>query len=535
MAPGKLENYLARVLNKQQSLRLYFMVGIWLIATIGFAIWWLQPVHFTEPFRFAFNSLILAWSLIIPGYYFYFLCQMKKPNPELEVPSDWRIAMITTRAPSEPFAKVQKTLLAMKAQTPDHDTWLADEDPTAEVLKWCAAHGVSVSCRKGVAGYHNDTWPRRKRCKEGNLAYFYDTYGYDNYDFVSQLDGDHIPAPGYLKAMMTGFHDPTVGYVSAPSICDTNASKSWVARGRLFLESHIHGTLQAGYNNKGWSSMCIGSHYAVRTVALQKSGGLGPELAEDHSTTLLLCANGWRGVHSIDAIAHGDGPDSFTDGMVQEFQWARSLVMIFLGVTPHYISKMPLRLQFQFLFGQLWYFLFSGALLSSYLLPLVGLLCGVSFAHVSYTEFLIWSALPTASSMFVILWIKRQGLLRPVDAKVFSWEVILFQLARWPWVLCAICDAVKCTVTKRTLEWKITPKASGDCPAIQLSMLLPYILIIGASAGVSVLHAHNAFTTGYLYLTIFNILTYVVLLATVVGCHSCENRLGSQRLPVLPL
>jgi len=535
MAPGKLENYLVRVLNKQQSLRLYFMVGIWLIATIAFAIWWLQPVHFTEPFRFAFNSLILAWSLIIPGYYFYFLCQMKKPNPELEVPSDWRIAMITTRAPSEPFAKVQKTLLAMKAQTPDHDTWLADEDPTAEVFKWCAAHGVSVSCRKGVAGYHNETWPRRKRCKEGNLAYFYDTYGYDNYDFVSQLDGDHIPAPGYLKAMMTGFHDPTVGYVSAPSICDTNASKSWVARGRLFLESHIHGTLQAGYNNKGWSSMCIGSHYAVRTVALQKSGGLGPELAEDHSTTLLLCANGWRGVHSIDAIAHGDGPDSFTDGMVQEFQWARSLVMIFLGVTPHYISKMPLRLQFQFLFGQLWYFLFSGALLSSYLLPLLGLVCGVSFAHVSYTEFLIWSALPTASSMFVILWIKRQGLLRPVDAKVFSWEVILFQLARWPWVLCAICDAVKCTVTKRTLEWKITPKASGDSPAIQLSMLLPYILIIGASAGVSVLHAHNAFTTGYLYLTIFNILTYVVLLATVVGCHSCENRLGSQRLPVLPL
>jgi cellulose synthase (UDP-forming) len=535
MASGKLESYLVRVLNKQQSLRLYFMVGIWLIATIGFTIWWLQPVHFTEPFRFAFNSLILAWSLIIPGYYFYFLCQMKKPNPELEVPSDWRIAMITTRAPSEPFSKVQKTLLAMKAQGPNHDTWLADEDPTAEVFRWCAVHGISVSCRKGVAGYHNDTWPRRKRCKEGNLAYFYDTYGYDNYDFVSQLDGDHIPAPGYLKAMMTGFHDPTVGYVSAPSICDTNASKSWVARGRLFLESHIHGTLQAGYNNKGWSSMCIGSHYAVRTAALQESGGLGPELAEDHSTTLLLCAHGWRGVHSIDAIAHGDGPDSFTDGMVQEFQWARSLVMIFLGVTPHYINKMPLRLQFQFLFGQLWYFLFSGALLSSYLLPLLGLVCGVSFAHVSYTEFLIWSALPTASSMFVILWIKRQGLLRPVGAKVFSWEVMLFQLARWPWVLCAICDAAKCTVTKRTLEWKITPKASGDNPAIQLSMLLPYILIIVASAGISVFHAHNAFTTGYLYLTIFNILTYVVLLASVVVCHSCENRLGSQRLPVLPL
>jgi cellulose synthase (UDP-forming) len=516
--------YLTKVLNKRQSSHLYFLTSVWLVTTVAFAVWWFQPAHYTEPFRFAFNSFILAWSLIIPGYYFYFLCQMKKPNPKLEIPSTWRIAMVTTRAPSEPFSKVQKTLLAMKAQMPSHDTWLADEDPSVDTLKWCAKHGVSVSCRKGVAGYHNDTWPRRRQCKEGNLAYFYDMYGYENYDFVSQLDGDHIPTPGYLKAMMAGFHDPTVGYVSAPSICDANASNSWVARGRLFLESHIHGTLQAGYNNKGWCPMCIGSHYAVRTIALRESGGLGAELAEDHSTTLLLCAQGWRGIHAIDAIAHGDGPASFTDGMVQEFQWARSLVMILLGVTPHYLGRMPLRLQFQFLFGQLWYFLFSGALLSSYLLPLLGLVSGVSFAHVGYLEFLFWSALPTASSMFVIVWVKRQGLLRPVDAKVFSWEVILFQLARWPWVLCAIIDAVKCTITKTTLEWKITPKGRRNKKAISLSMLLPYLLIVAASSIVSFFHASSPYTAGYFYLTLFNILTYVVLVATILACQTCENR-----------
>ena len=179
--------------------------------------------------------------------------------------------------------------------------------------------------------------------------------------------------------MLIGFHDPTVGYVSAPSICDVNAAKSWTARGRLFLESHIHGTMQAGYNNKGWSPMCIGSHYAVRTVALKASGGLGPELAEDHSTTLLLCAHGWRGIHAIDAIANGDGPATFTDGMVQEFQWARSLVMIFLGVTPLYLGKMPFSLRFQFLFGQLWYCFFGSVLLSTYLLPVLALVFEVSF------------------------------------------------------------------------------------------------------------------------------------------------------------
>jgi cellulose synthase (UDP-forming) len=513
-------------LNKRQSLQLYVLTGLWLVATLAFAVWWLQPSHYAGPFRFAFNSFILAWSLIIPGYYFFFLCQMKKPNPALEIPSSWRIAMITTRAPSEPFAQVQRTLLAMKEQKPPHDNWLADEDPSPETLQWCADQGISVSCRKGVADYNNETWPRRKHCKEGNLAYFYDTYGYDNYDFVSQLDADHIPTPGYLKAMLTGFHNPHVGYVSAPSICDANASNSWVARGRLFLESHIHGTLQAGYNNKGWTPMCIGSHYAVRTAALQESGGLGAELAEDHSTTLLLCAHGWRGIHSIDAIAHGDGPATFTDGMVQEFQWARSLVMILLGVTPHYLGRMRPSLQFQFLFGQLWYFFFSGALLSSYLLPLLGLISGDSFAHVSYVSFLIWSALPTAASMSVILWVKKQGLLRPQSAKVFSWEVMLFQLARWPWVLCAIVDAVKCTVNRTTLEWKITPKGRGTKPRIHLSILLPYIAIVAASSIVSIFHAHSPYTTGYLYLTLFNIFTYVALVATIMACHNSENRLA---------
>jgi len=88
-----------------------------------------------------------------------------------------------------------------------------------------------------VTDYHRLTWPRRTKCKEGNLAYFYDHYGYDNYDFVVQLDVDHTPSPGYLKAMLQPFWDPRVGYVSAPSICDRNAAESWSARGRLHAEA----------------------------------------------------------------------------------------------------------------------------------------------------------------------------------------------------------------------------------------------------------------------------------------------------------
>src|SRR5438876_236039 len=125
---------MVKKMEKKQSAKLYLLRGLWLAASNAFSIWWLLSARFTGLLRFVFNSFILAWGLFMPGYFFYFICRMKKPNPKLEIPSCWRVAMITTKTPMEPFARVQQTLLAMKAQEPAHDTWLADEDPTPETL-----------------------------------------------------------------------------------------------------------------------------------------------------------------------------------------------------------------------------------------------------------------------------------------------------------------------------------------------------------------------------------------------------------------
>src|SRR5690606_1073924 len=211
----------------------------------------------------------------------------------------------------------------------------------------------------------------------------YDHYGYERYDFVSQLDADHVPEPGYLFNILRPFADPAVGYVSAPSICDRNAHESWSARGRLYAEASLHGSLQAGYNG-GFAPLCIGSHYAVRTAALKEIGGLGPELAEDHSTTLFMNAHGWRGVHALDAIAHGDGPRTFADLVTQEFQWSRSLVMILLQYTPKLVGRLPLRLKIQLPFSQLWYPLYASSLALPFVLPIAILIYGDNFVSVTY-------------------------------------------------------------------------------------------------------------------------------------------------------
>ena len=196
-----------------------------------------------------------------------------------------------------------------------------DEQPNNQPAERCVR---ARHLRKGIAEYHNDSLGRaERRARRGTSPIDTNVTGQCNYDIVVQLDADHIPDDGYLEEMIWPFVDPGVGYVSAPSICDSNAAESWSARGRLHVEGALHGALQAGYNG-GFAPLCIGSHYAVRTRALKEIGGFkGRELAEDHSTTLIMSSHGWRGVHLIDAIAHGDGPRTFSDLAIQEFQWSR--------------------------------------------------------------------------------------------------------------------------------------------------------------------------------------------------------------------
>ena len=47
-----------------------------------------------------------------------------------------------------------------------------------------------------------------------------------------------------------------------------------------------------------------------------------------------MCSHGWKGVFALDAQAHGDGPESITDYVTQDFQWSRSMMMIALTIGP---------------------------------------------------------------------------------------------------------------------------------------------------------------------------------------------------------
>ncbi|ERM01105.1 hypothetical protein Q644_23480 [Brucella intermedia 229E] len=238
--------------------RVEYVVGIvlWALALAYFWQWWLISATPNHLAGYILVTALLAWITILPLYFItIFFHAARPPTGPLRIPAGSRVAMVVTKAPSEPFEVVAETLRAMLAQDVPHDTWLADEDPSPATLAWCREHGVYVSTRRGGrADYHRQSWPRRTRCKEGNLAFFYDHYGYERYDFVSQLDADHVPEPGYLFNILRPFADPAVGYVSAPSICDRNAHESWSAAGVSM-----------------WKPACMARCRPVTTEALPRS------------------------------------------------------------------------------------------------------------------------------------------------------------------------------------------------------------------------------------------------------------------------
>lgn len=501
-------------------------IAVWAAALVYFWVWWLRPDHVVDAGRFAVVTIVLAWTTLVPAYFIVLFARARIMPPPTGAPPSARIAIVVTKAPAEPFPLVAKTLEgALDQRGVVHDTWLADEDPTPETEAWCAAHGVRISTRKGVAEYHRETWPRRTRCKEGNLAYFYDHVGYDRYDIVAQFDADHVPTRDYLRHAVAPFADPAVGYVSAPSICDANAQASWSARGRLHVEASMHGSLQVGYN-AGLAPLCIGSHYTVRTAALRAVGGLGPELAEDHSTTLILNAGGWTGIHAVDAIAHGRGPETFADLVVQEFQWARSLVTILLRWSPALVGDLSGPKRFQFLFSQTWYPCFSGVMALAVAMPVFALATGRPFANVTFVDFVVRS-LPLSATLLGLAYRWRAtGLFRPADAKILSWEGAAFLLLRWPWALFGSLAASVDRFRDTPAAFRVTPKGARHDAPLPFRVLAPYLVIAFSSAATARAVGDPGEAAGFYAFCLATAVIYAGLVLLVVWRHARENGLS---------
>ena len=163
-------------------------------------------------------------------------------------------------------------------------------------------------------------------------------------------------------------------------------------------------------------------------------------------------------------------------------------------------------------------------MLSAFLLPPLALALGRGFAYVFYLEFLFISIWPSIIALITVQWLKRRGLLRPANAKALGWESVCFELARWPWVVWAVIDAFRLTISKSHVTWRITPKDGKSRTAVPIRFLIPYLLIILFCGVAVVVYEPNPATGGYFWLTLFNAVCYLVLLTVILYFNARESR-----------
>ena len=509
---------------------------LWLIANLVFWSWWLRPSHIVTVPRFLVTTFVIGYTLAMPAYFIFFLGHMRRPNPALTLPAGSRVTFATTFVPgAEGIEVLERTIVAMRDQAGySHDVWVLDEGNAPEVKALCARVGVYHFSRKGIAPYQATAWPFKARTKAGNYNAWLDWLQSQgiHYDILLQMDTDHVPQPGYLMAMLRPFADPAVAYVAAPSITSGNRDESWAVAARYEVEATLHGALQMGYNS-GYAPLIIGSHAAFRVAALERIGGFQHTLAEDHHNTLRLNAAGMGGVFSPDAIAIGDGATCFADAMVQEYQWARALTQVLLTFFPKDGRTLRPRLWAQFIFAETWYPLFALTQLIGWLSPIVALLTGRPLVRVDYFQFLGMQLPVTLSCLAIVWWVKRRGWLRPQESALLSWRSALLMLARWPFVLMAVAEAILGWATKRDFPFRVTPKGARGVKALPLRLLAPYIVIVLGSLAAIAVHLWSGRARdvdGYLYLALVNAALYVALIVAVLALNVREN-LRTWRIP----
>ena len=510
------------ILSPGDRILIAVMSICWAVCLADFWVWWLEPVHRTSVIGVVMNSIVLMYVSCYPAFFVLAANHQRNVNKSLAVPLV-RTAMVVTRAPSEPWDVARSTLRAMLSQEfpMPYDVWLCDERPSMEIIRWCNEHGVTIATRNGEEKYHRTTWPRRTKCKEGNLAYFYDHWGYRNYDVVAQLDCDQRPSPTYLAEIVRPFSDPAIGYVAAPSVCDANADTSWAARGRVHREATFHGPFQLGHSS-GWAPLCIGSHYAVRTRALRDIGGIGPDLAEDFSTTYLLNTAGWHGAFAINAEAHGDGPNTFSAMLVQECQWSRSLTEVTLGLVPRNLRRLPWRLRLRFIYALSFYTLLVTTTLGGLLLAPAAAITGKPWINVNYLAFLahFWSL--SVWLILIVLLLRRRGLLRPQRAPILSWENWLYTLARWPYIGWGICSAVVQRLYTRPMTFRVTPKGTGQLEPLPVRLMIPYVIVSSGSAAAALFGESTNNAVGYVFLSTITAFGFSIFCVAVPALHAAE-------------
>lgn len=505
----------------------------WLGVNAGFWTWWLPLSGTGTSWLFWPHTLALLYLLtILPSFFFYYVLRARRP---VEAPpaAGVRVAMVTLCVPRhESLDVIRAQLEALDNVRVEHDSWILDEGGLPEVKALAEEFGIHYFTRAGVERWNRPGPPFQRATKAGNVNAWLDHVAESGleYDVFVQLDIDHRPRADYLERVLGYFRSDEVGWVQAPSVCGNTGN--WAARGLAEQDMLFQGPLQMGFYGASRTPFIVGSHTAYRTSAIREIGGFQPTRAEDHLDTVVLAAQGYRGVYVPQIIAVGAGPTDFRTYLRQQFAWAYSMIQIFFGHTPRLLRNYGIREAGQFLMCQSWYLLWSLSLGTLWAVPTIALVSGHPIADLRLSLFLVYFLpLPLVST---VMWFWSRFLFQP-QGLLLSWRALLLEIARWPVVLWALVNVL----FRVRHSYMITPKgveARRSGPSL-VSLYAPYFalaLIPLGSIWIHELAEHGGQLRGYYGLALLNGIFAAALLVTTLLIEVRVNHLArTARLAIL--
>jgi cellulose synthase (UDP-forming) len=449
--------------------RALIILPLWTASVIWMWAWWLTAAN--ERFMPLFIPLTMALFyefVLLPSVFLYFVIKAKAPNKRI-AKKGHKVAVISLCVPStESMDIIESQLKAMSEIIYPHDSWILDEGNSDEIKLLAKKYGVRHFSRKGIRAYNMPIPPFQKKTKAGNVNAWINHVKRRKYDFFVQLDIDHIPKPNYLHKTLGYFRDSKVAWVQAPSVYKN--LNNWIARGSAEQELVLQGPLQMGFYGHSNTPFIIGSHCTYRMSAIKEIGGFQPTRAEDHLDTVYLAHHGYSGVFLPEIIAEGDGPETLSTYLAQQFAWAYSMFQVLQMHTPKLIKAMPWRRRWQFLFAQTWYPLWTISYVIMFMTPVVALWLNRDIVSVEPFEMLI-HFMPTFVGGFAIWWASRP-LMQPKNLFI-SWRGMILHAVRWPIIFRAILTAL----FKIKKPYMITPKGKFAHVAPSLKTYKPFLFL----------------------------------------------------------
>ena len=235
-------------------------------------------------------------------------------------------------------------------------------------------------------------------------------------------------------------------------------------------------------------------------------------------------SGGWDGAFAIDAEAHGDGPPGIEEMLTQELQWSRSLGTILLRWAPGRLRKVPMRARLRLGFALLFYPLQSLVLITGSLLPAAALVFDRSWVSTSLAGFYVRVWICSVLLIAIVAHLRRAGALRPVGAKLWSLDAVLFQLVRWPWAAYGCLQGMWDYRRTTPRTFKVTPKGETTFRRLRPAHVNPMILLGYIPAMAVVFATSPRLAIGFVFVATIQAVLYLAAAVTMIVLHVRSNR-----------